>query len=86
MNAMNSESKANNAGLSTHLIRVVAWVEIMGRRAETTFDVESPLVCEGAYPVLQRKSDEGVAAWLFLSQCKSGFTVSPVSSPSNSVE
>lgn len=60
------------------LVRVVAWVEIMGNRAETTFTVESPWACEGACPILQRRSDEAVASWVFKSQCKSGFTVEPV--------
>jgi tRNA(Ile2) C34 agmatinyltransferase TiaS len=60
------------------LVRVVAWVEIMGNRAETTFTVKSPWVCEGACPVLQQKSDEAVAAWVFQWQCKKGFTVETV--------
>lgn len=81
MSAMDSKSKTNNAahaGRMPRLVRVVAWVEIMGNRAETTFTVASPWVCEGACPVLQRKSDEAVAAWVFQSQCKSGFTVETV--------
>lgn len=64
-----------DAGCVRRLVRVVAWVEIFGKRAETTFTVESPWVCEGACHVLQRKSDEAVAAWVFNSQCKSGFHV-----------
>ena len=84
MNAMDSDSKTNNAahaGRTPRLVRVVAWVEIMGSRAETTFTVESPWVCENACPVLQRKSDEAVAAWVFQSQCKSGFSVDVISDP-----
>jgi hypothetical protein len=61
------------------LIRVTAWVEIMGKRAETTFTVVSPLVCEGACPRIQEAHDEQVAGWIFQSQCKNGFTVEPVS-------
>lgn len=81
MSVMDFDSNTNNAahaGRMPRLVRVIAWVEIMGNRAETTFTVESPWVCEGAYPVLQRKSDEAVAAWVFQSQCKSGFTVETV--------
>ena len=68
------------------LVRVVAWVEIMGNRAETTFTVESPWVCEGACPVLQQESDRHVAAWVFNSQCKSGFTVVPIPDANADVE
>ena len=81
MSAMDSESKTNNtahAGRMPRLVRVVAWVEIMGKRAETTFLVESPWVRDGACPVLQRKTDESVAQWVFQSQAKSGLEVSPV--------
>jgi hypothetical protein len=76
------ENSANNEatdGCMTRIVRVVAWVEIMGNRAETTFTVESPWVCEGACPVLQQDIDRSIAAWVFSSHAKSGFTVFPIS-------
>lgn len=66
---------------SPRIVRFVAWVEIMGKRAETTFDVESPWVCDGACPELQKQTDQSVANWVFQSHAKSGFTVSPLSKP-----
>lgn len=78
------DSKINSAaplGQVTRLIRVVAWLEIMGKRAETTFEVESPWVCPGACPALQKQTDQAVASWVFQSHAKSGFTVGPISDP-----
>lgn len=57
------------------MIRVTAWVEIMGKRAEATFDIESPFVCPGVCPELQKVADQTVAAWVFNSRAKSGFSV-----------
>lgn len=65
------------------LIRVTAWVEIMGKRGETTFVVESPMICEGGCPHLQKSHDWKVAEWVFLSQCKNGFTIEPASDENN---
>jgi hypothetical protein len=68
------------------MIRVVAWVEIMGKRAETTFDIESPWVCEGACPELQKESDKAVASWVFNSYSKSGFLLTELSSTNVEVD
>jgi hypothetical protein len=56
-------------------ITVSAWVEIFNKRAETTFVIESPLVCEGACPMLQRKSDEALAEYIFAHEFNSGFEI-----------
>lgn len=77
----NFDEAADSGLLQPRLVRVVAWVEIMGKRAETTFDVESPWVCPGACPELQKQTDQAVANWVFQSHAKSGFTVAPISDP-----
>jgi hypothetical protein len=56
-------------------ITVAAWVEIFGKRAETTFVIESPLVCEGACPVLQMDADSHVAGMVFRHHVKTGFGI-----------
>lgn len=43
-------------------IKVTAWLESGDQRAEISAVIESPMVCEGACPVLQRNHDRIVAA------------------------
>lgn len=61
-------------------IKVTAWVDVLGNRAEVDFFIESPMVCEGACLKLQRSRDLAVAGWVFEANCKKGFSIETVSS------
>jgi len=72
--------KQTNEAQEPRLIKVTAWVDVLGNRAEVDFFVESPMVCEGACLKLQRSRDLAVAGWVFEANCKKGFSIEPVSS------
>lgn len=77
--AENSAKEPLSSVSKRRFVQVVAWLEIMGKRVETTFEVESPWACPGACPALQRQTDQAVASGVFQSHAKSGFTVAPIS-------
>jgi hypothetical protein len=72
--------KQTNEAQEPRLIKVTAWVDVLGNRAEVDFFIESPMVCEGACLKLQRSRDLAVAGWVFESNCKKGFSIEMVSS------
>ena len=56
-------------------IKCKAFVEVMGRRAEVDFSVQSNIPCEGACESLARKNDEAIARYVAGASMKSGIEV-----------